>query len=171
MNAKLDPKVRMIPIDRINIVNPRERGSKKFSQIVGNIGRLGLKKPITVTLAGGSNGDARFDLVLALDAFDQTVDESNVPEQQSRLDGMNRVAAHHLLWPHQLDGVQLGGAGEQGFAGDFESGTNHSAHVFAPLGDVVEHGRRAAEVHDDRGVMRAFVGGDGVDDGGRALGL
>jgi ParB family chromosome partitioning protein len=63
MNAKFDPKVRMIPIDRINIVNPRERGSKKFSQIVGNIGRLGLKKPITVTLAGGSNGDARFDLV------------------------------------------------------------------------------------------------------------
>jgi ParB family chromosome partitioning protein len=53
----------MIPVDRINVVNPRERGSKKFSQIVGNIGRLGLKKPITVTLASGNNGDARYDLV------------------------------------------------------------------------------------------------------------
>jgi ParB family chromosome partitioning protein len=53
----------MIPLDRINVVNPRERGSKKFSQIVGNIGRLGLKKPITVTLASGSNGDSTYDLV------------------------------------------------------------------------------------------------------------
>lgn len=63
MNAKFDHKVRMIPIDRINLVNPRQRGKKKFSQIVGNIGRLGLKKPITVTLAAGGNGDARYDLV------------------------------------------------------------------------------------------------------------
>jgi ParB family transcriptional regulator, chromosome partitioning protein len=63
MNATFDSKVRMIPIDRIKVVNPRERGSKKFSQIVGNIGRLGLKKPITVSLTGGSNGDSTYDLV------------------------------------------------------------------------------------------------------------
>jgi len=63
MNAKFDPKVRMIPIDRINVLNPRDRGRKKFSQIIGNIARLGLKKPITVTHAGGSNGDTRYDLV------------------------------------------------------------------------------------------------------------
>lgn len=63
MNAKFDSKVRLIPVDRINVINPRERGSKKFSQIVGNIGKLGLKKPITVTVAGGSNGEARYDLV------------------------------------------------------------------------------------------------------------
>jgi ParB family transcriptional regulator, chromosome partitioning protein len=63
MNAKFDSKVRMIPVDHVNVLNPRDRGSKKFSQIVGNIGRLGLKKPITVTLAAGSNGDARYDLV------------------------------------------------------------------------------------------------------------
>lgn len=63
MNATFDPKVRMIPVDRINVLNPRDRARKKFSQIVGNIARLGLKKPITVTHVGGSNGDSRYDLV------------------------------------------------------------------------------------------------------------
>ncbi len=63
MNAVFDPKVRMIPVDRINVLNPRDRGRKKFTQIVGNIARLGLKKPITVTHTGGSNGESRYDLV------------------------------------------------------------------------------------------------------------
>lgn len=63
MNSKFDHQVRMIPIDQISVLNPRERGKKKFEQIVGNIGRLGLKKPITVTHVSGDNGDARYDLV------------------------------------------------------------------------------------------------------------
>ncbi len=63
MNAIFDPKVRMIPVDHINVLNPRDRGRKKFTQIVGNIARLGLKKPITVTHASGSNGESRYDLV------------------------------------------------------------------------------------------------------------
>lgn len=63
MNATFDPKVRMIPVDRINVLNPRDRGRHKFTQIVGNIARLGLKKPITVTQAGGINGESRYDLV------------------------------------------------------------------------------------------------------------
>ena len=63
MNAKFDQKVRMISIDHIKVLNPRGRGKKKFSQIVGNISRLGLKKPITVTHVKGSNGDARYELV------------------------------------------------------------------------------------------------------------
>lgn len=63
MNATFDPTVRLIPVDRINVLNPRDRGRKKFTQIVGNIARLGLKKPITVTHAGGNNGESRYDLV------------------------------------------------------------------------------------------------------------
>ena len=34
MNAKFDPKVRMIPVSQINILNPRGRSKKKFAQIV-----------------------------------------------------------------------------------------------------------------------------------------
>ena len=63
MNAKFDPKVRLILVSRINILNPRGRGKKKFAQIVANIAHLGLKKPITVSHVSGNNGDARYDLV------------------------------------------------------------------------------------------------------------
>ena len=72
MSAKYDPKVRMIPVQLINILNPRERGKKKFAQIVANIAKLGLKKPITVAHVEGKNGDARYDLVCGqgrLEAF------------------------------------------------------------------------------------------------------
>lgn len=63
MSAKFDPKVRMIPVSQINILNPRGRSKKKFAQIVANIAHLGLKKPITVCHVSGRNGDARYDLV------------------------------------------------------------------------------------------------------------
>ncbi len=54
----------MIPLDRITMVNPRDRGKKKFKQIVNNIASLGLKKPITVTPKESSGGaDDGFFLV------------------------------------------------------------------------------------------------------------
>lgn len=49
MNKRRDAEIRMIPLERITVVNPRERGRRKFKQIVDNIATLGLKKPITVT--------------------------------------------------------------------------------------------------------------------------
>src|SRR5271156_5670730 len=63
MSVRYDLKVRMIPVKRINILNPRERGKKKFAQIVANIAKLGLKKPVTVSLVEGANGDVRYNLV------------------------------------------------------------------------------------------------------------
>lgn len=49
MTDRRDSEVHMIPLDRIRVVNPRERGKRKFKQIVESISKLGLKKPITVT--------------------------------------------------------------------------------------------------------------------------
>ena len=42
-------KIEEIPIDQIDILNPRERNQKSFREIVASIKALGLKKPITVT--------------------------------------------------------------------------------------------------------------------------
>lgn len=50
-------ELRMIPLDQIEVLNPRERNSRVFEQIVGNIQSIGLKKPIVVTPRPGSNGD------------------------------------------------------------------------------------------------------------------
>ena len=56
------PVVDMIPVDRIDIANPRVRNKKIFREIISNIAELGLKRPITVTRRESADGP-RFDLV------------------------------------------------------------------------------------------------------------
>ena len=54
--------VEMVPVGRINVINPRVRNKKIFREIIANIGELGLKKPITVTRRPSPDGP-RYDLV------------------------------------------------------------------------------------------------------------
>ncbi|MCE9591314.1 MAG: ParB N-terminal domain-containing protein [Planctomycetes bacterium] len=63
MNQKRENPVTLIPVDEINVVNTRSRGKVKFKEIVASIAKLGLKKPITVTHAGGKYGGGKYDLV------------------------------------------------------------------------------------------------------------
>ncbi|MEZ5654930.1 MAG: plasmid partitioning protein RepB C-terminal domain-containing protein [Sphingobium sp.] len=64
----------MIPIDRVTVVNPRVRNKRNFKEIVDNIAKVGLKKPITVTRrmqAGGPYydlvcGQGRLEAYMAL---------------------------------------------------------------------------------------------------------
>lgn len=57
-------EVKMIPIDRIRILNPRHRDRTKFEVIVQSIKNLGLKKPIQVSLRSGQEAEEPgFDLV------------------------------------------------------------------------------------------------------------
>lgn len=44
-----DSKVPMVPLDRIRILNPRDRNQRVFEGIVDSIRKVGLKKPIVVT--------------------------------------------------------------------------------------------------------------------------
>jgi ParB family chromosome partitioning protein len=73
MKARDESLVRMIPVDRIRVVNPRVRDKKKFEKIVESIALLGLKRPITVTAGKpGPDGGETFDLVCGqgrLEAF------------------------------------------------------------------------------------------------------
>jgi ParB family transcriptional regulator, chromosome partitioning protein len=70
---KDETEVRLIPVDRIRVVNPRARDKKKYERIVENIAAIGLKKPITVARApAGTDGAEFFDLVCGqgrLEAF------------------------------------------------------------------------------------------------------
>ena len=47
--------VSMIPIEHIEILNPRDRNEKVFAEIVESIRTVGLKKPITVTRISNRN--------------------------------------------------------------------------------------------------------------------
>ncbi len=60
----MNDEIKMIPIERIRILNPRQRDQKKFGVIVQSIKNLGLKKPIQVSLRSESEAEGRgYDLV------------------------------------------------------------------------------------------------------------
>ena len=63
MNGRHDSHIHMIPIDQIVVLNPRQRGKKKFRQIIDNIGQIGLKKPITVAPSKNGDGKTKYNLV------------------------------------------------------------------------------------------------------------
>ena len=66
------PIVQMIPIDQINVLNPRSRNRVIFQGIVSNISNLGLKKPITVARRIEPTDGKTYDLVCGqgrLEAF------------------------------------------------------------------------------------------------------
>lgn len=56
-------QLKMIPLSAIEVLNPRERNQRIFDDIVGNISKVGLKKPITVTNRPGPNGEEHYLLV------------------------------------------------------------------------------------------------------------
>jgi ParB family transcriptional regulator, chromosome partitioning protein len=61
--------VQLVPIENIRVINSRSRSKTKFREIVENISRVGLKKPITVSRREGEDG---YDLVCGegrLEAF------------------------------------------------------------------------------------------------------
>jgi ParB family chromosome partitioning protein len=73
--------VRLIAVDGIQVLNPRERNEKVFEEIVGNIKAIGLKKPITVTPRPGPDGGERYLLVCGegrLKAF-KALGQSQIP--------------------------------------------------------------------------------------------
>lgn len=53
----------MIPVEQIDVLNPRERNHRIFEDVVGNIKAIGLKKPITVTPRKGADGSVRYLLI------------------------------------------------------------------------------------------------------------
>lgn len=60
--AKSAKKIEWVPIDRVVVINPRERNPRSFKEITDNIAKIGLKRPITVTRREERDGEW-FDLV------------------------------------------------------------------------------------------------------------
>ena len=73
--------VTLIPIDRIEVLNSRDRNMKVFEEIVDNIRQIGLKKPITVTERPGEDDEPNYLLVCGegrLNAF-RSLGETHIP--------------------------------------------------------------------------------------------
>ena len=80
-------ELRMIPLERIDVLNPRERNSRVFEQIVGNIQSIGLKKPIIVTPRPGSDGE-RYLLICGEGRFKafKTIGQREIPAMVTEVD-------------------------------------------------------------------------------------
>jgi ParB family chromosome partitioning protein len=75
------PVVQMIPVDQINVLNPRSRNKIIFQSIVSNISNIGLKKPITVSPRTDTNDGKVYDLVCGqgrLEAY-IALDQTEIP--------------------------------------------------------------------------------------------
>ncbi len=81
-------ELRMIPIDSIEVLNPRDRNGRVFEEIVGNIKALGLKKPVTVSPRPGPNGQEHYLLICGegrLKAF-RSLRETVIPAMVVQVD-------------------------------------------------------------------------------------
>lgn len=61
--GKTVSEIKMIPIERINILNPRVRNQKIFYDIAINMTKVGMKRPITVTPSRSKAEGKDYDLV------------------------------------------------------------------------------------------------------------
>lgn len=58
MTSTRTRKIELIPLDQITILNPRSRNRRQHREIVDNIDRIGLKRPITVSRRPGGGYSA-----------------------------------------------------------------------------------------------------------------
>lgn len=81
MGTGASPTVRMIPVEHIQVLNPRVRNRRIFEEIIANISHLGLKRPITVSQRKTPQGETRYDLVCGqgrLEAY-QALGQAKIP--------------------------------------------------------------------------------------------
>jgi len=71
--------VSVVPIDRIEVLNSRDRKMKIFEEIVENIRCIGLKKPITVTEREGADGSPAFLLEKGEERLIEAVQNNTIP--------------------------------------------------------------------------------------------
>lgn len=79
--AKQSSQIKIIPIDKINVLNPRVRNQKIFLDIADNMKQVGLKRPITVTPCRSGVPGKDYDLVCGqgrLEAF-LAYGQTNIP--------------------------------------------------------------------------------------------
>ena len=61
--GKRASEIKLIPIEKVNILNPRVRNQKVFHDIATNMTQVGLKRPITVTPCRSGAVGKDYDLI------------------------------------------------------------------------------------------------------------
>lgn len=81
MDLQVPQEIQSIPINTIRILNPRARNPAKFAEIIENIKRVGLKRPVTIRVTEESDMESDYDLVCGqgrIEAF-QALGQTHIP--------------------------------------------------------------------------------------------
>lgn len=142
MNAKAKlHEIRMIPVDAITVLNPRERNGKIFDEIVTNIKAIGLKKPITVTPRKGGDGTENYLLVC----------------------GEGRLKAFKALGEPMIPAVVVHATDEDAFimslAENIARRQCRPLELLATIEQLVERGYNAKAIAEKTGLQTGYVQG------------
>lgn len=178
MTGALRPReLRMIPIERIDVLNPRERNQAIFAEIVENISAIGLKKPITVTVRAGDDGAERYLLICGegrLKAF-RALGETRIPalvvvasdEDAFLMSLTENIARRKYRALELLSGIRL--LKEKGYTGtEIATKIGLSAPYIRDILVLIEHGeeRLLAAVQNEQIPLNAalYIFNAGDDD-------
>jgi ParB family chromosome partitioning protein len=155
--------IRLIPIQKITVLNPRVRNRRVFNELVASIRQLGLKKPITVAHRRGQDcydlvcGQGRLEAFVELgeteisaivveasqeDCFVMSLVENLARRQHSPLDLMR----------------QIGALRERGYESDAISiKTGFSEDYITAICYLLDHGEDRLLAAVDRGLVPATI--------------
>lgn len=160
MNS-LNGSIVMVPIDRIQVINPRARDKKRFAEIVQNIAAIGLKRPITVRELAGDESGPRYELICGqgrLEAY-TTLGQTTIPALIRKCDRKEALLAslveniarrriraveqiRSIGWMHDQGHDAAGIAAKTGFAEAYIKGILRLLkHGEMRLLDAALHGR------------------------------
>lgn len=175
MKKAIDSRdVRIIPIDRIVVRNPRDRDQTIFADVVQSIRTVGLKKPITVTLSVGKDGVESFRLVCGEGRMKalQQLGETHIPaivveaseEDAYIMSLVENLARRHYRPLELLMGVRLLSA-KGCSAADICRKTGLSREYVSDLLMLVTHGEERLIVAVEKGVLPMRVAFEIVESG------
>jgi ParB family chromosome partitioning protein len=165
MNNVKPPVVEQIPLEQIEVVNPRVRNMRVFKEIVDNIAQIGLKRPITVARRNQA-GPPRYDLVCGqgrLEAFralkQTTIPAMVIPANSEDCMVMslveNLARRHHA--PLELMRT-IGALRTQGYTtAEIATKTDFSLEYIDAICHLLDHGEARLLTAVEQGVIPATI--------------
>lgn len=131
----------MIPVDLIDVLNPRERDGQVFEEIVENIRAVGLKKPISVTKRTDDKGGLRYKLIC----------------------GEGRLKAFKKLGEREIPALVLEASDEEAFimslAENIARRAERPLDLMAAINQLRSQGYNKKQIAEKTGLTVDYIGG------------
>lgn len=132
-------QIEMIPIDAIQVLNPRARSRRQHREIVDNINAIGLKRPITVSRRGSDDGALHYDVVC----------------------GEGRIEAFRILGECEIPAIVLDAPEEDCLLMSLVENIARRQHraidLMAEIGNLAKRGYSDTEIAEKIGCSRSWV--------------